>query len=183
MPAPDEKTSVGLVIVANLKPGIATMFGTPTIRSLFLVGAPMFFSFGLWNVLLLPFAIEVLGATEFEYGLQEGLTSVGFVLGSLFMAKYAPKLPLGTWIFVGSWVWASPGSCTAWPPASGWRIIWVTVSGFFNSPSSVARSVLLQRRRPARCAAACSRRSTSCATSSSCSAWPAPVWRSTSTSG
>ena len=34
------------------------LFGTPIIRSLFIVGAFMFFSFGLWNVLLLPFAIE-----------------------------------------------------------------------------------------------------------------------------
>ena len=35
----------------------------------------------------------------------------------------------------------------------------------------------------ARCAAACSRPSTSCATSSSCSAWPAPVSPTSSTSG
>ena len=49
----------------------------------------MFFSFGLWNVLLLPFSLEVLGATEFEYGLQEGLTSVGFVAGSFFMARFS----------------------------------------------------------------------------------------------
>ena len=32
-------------------------------------------------------AIKVLGATEFEYGLQEGLTSVGYVAGALFMAQ------------------------------------------------------------------------------------------------
>jgi hypothetical protein len=54
----------------------------------------MFFAFGLWNVLLLPFSIKVLGATEFEYGLQEGLTSVGFVAGSFFMAKFSSRLPM-----------------------------------------------------------------------------------------
>ena len=53
------------------------------LRSLFFVGALMFFSFGLWNVLLLPMSLRELDATEFEYGLQEGLTSVGFVIGSL----------------------------------------------------------------------------------------------------
>ena len=58
---------------------MVVLFGTPIIRSLFIVGAFMFFSFGLWNVLLLPFSLKVLGATEFQYGLQEGLTSVGFV--------------------------------------------------------------------------------------------------------
>ena len=68
---------------------MATLIGTPIIRSLFIVGAFMFFSFGLWNVLLLPFSIRELGATEFEYGLQEGLTSVGFVVGSFFMARFS----------------------------------------------------------------------------------------------
>ena len=42
------------MIVANLRSGMGTLFGTPIMRSLFLVGAFMFFSFGLWNVLLLP---------------------------------------------------------------------------------------------------------------------------------
>ena len=60
----------------------------------------MFFSFGLWNVLLLPMSIKVLGATEFEYGLQEGLTSVGFVIGSFFMARFGRRLPEPIWIIV-----------------------------------------------------------------------------------
>ena len=80
---------------------MATLVGTPIIRSLFVVGAFMFFSFGLWNVLLLPFSLEVLGATEFEYGLQEGLTSVGFVVGSFFMARFS--------------------SCCRSPSGSSWR--------------------------------------------------------------
>lgn len=50
MPVPDEEASVA-VIVANLRVGIATLFGTPIIRSLFIVGAFMFVAFGLWNVL------------------------------------------------------------------------------------------------------------------------------------
>jgi MFS family permease len=66
-----EKTSVG-VVIENLKTGVGTIFHTPMLRSLFLIGAPTFFAFGLWNVLLLPMSIAVLEATEFEYGLQEG---------------------------------------------------------------------------------------------------------------
>jgi MFS family permease len=46
MPVPDEEASVG-VIVANLRSGIATLFGTPIIRSLFIFGAFMFVAFGL----------------------------------------------------------------------------------------------------------------------------------------
>ena len=57
----------------------------------FLTGAPVFLSFGLWNVLLLPFALKALHATEFEYGIQEAVTSVGFVVGSLMMARFADR--------------------------------------------------------------------------------------------
>jgi len=97
MPTPDDDASVA-VIVSNLKSGMTVLFGTPIIRSLFVVGAFMFFSFGLWNVLLLPFTLKTLHATEFQYGLQEGLTSVGFVAGSFFMARFSSKLPEPAWI-------------------------------------------------------------------------------------
>ena len=109
----------------------------------------MFFSFGLWNVLLLPFSIPVLGATEFEYGLQEGLTSVGFVVGSFFMARFSSLLPEPTWIVLShDRRWASAASCTGSSSQVGVAIVMVMISGFFNSPSSVARSVLLQRNTP-----------------------------------
>ncbi|HET9435750.1 MAG TPA: MFS transporter, partial [Candidatus Limnocylindrales bacterium] len=147
MPVPDEEASVS-VIVANLKSGISTLFGTPVIRSLFVVGALMFFSFGLWNVLLLPFSIEVLGATEFEYGLQEGLTSVGFVAGSLFMARFAGKLPEPAWVVVAMVGMGVAGIFYALATSVPVAILLVTITGFFNSPASVARSVLLQRNTP-----------------------------------
>jgi len=143
----DEPTSVGLV-VANLKLGVKTIIGTPMLRSLFLLGAPVFFSFGLWNVLLLPMAIKVLGATEFEYGVQEGLTSVGFVVGSLFMARYAPRLPMGMWMTVGAVGMGIAGIIYGMSTTIGIAILWVMVSGFFNSPSAVARQTLLQRNTP-----------------------------------
>lgn len=147
MPTPDDDASVA-VIAANLKSGLATLFGTPIIRSLFIVGAFMFFSFGLWNVLLLPFTLEVLGATEFQYGLQEGLTSVGFVAGSFFMAKFSSRLPEPVWIIVAMTGMGICGVLYALSTQIGVAIVLVMVSGFFNSPSSVARSVLLQRNTP-----------------------------------
>lgn len=147
MPTPDDDASVA-VIAANLKSGLATLFGTPIIRSLFIVGAFMFFSFGLWNVLLLPFTLQVLGATEFQYGLQEGLTSVGFVAGSFFMAKFSSRLPEPVWIIVAMTGMGICGVLYALSTQIGVAILLVMVSGFFNSPSSVARSVLLQRNTP-----------------------------------
>lgn len=145
--APDSPTSVALVI-ANLKVGLRTIIDTPTLRSLFLLAMPLFLSFGLWNVLLLPMAIKVLGATEFEYGIQEGMTSVGFVLGSLFMAKYAGRLQMGTWMFIGSLGMGLVGIVYGFATSILGGIVWVTLSGFFNSPSAVARQTLLQRGTP-----------------------------------
>jgi MFS family permease len=143
----EESTSVG-VVVANLKAGVRTIADTPMLRSLFLIGAPVFFAVGLWNVLLLPMAIKVLGATEFEYGLQEGLTSIGFVAGSLFMARYADRLQIGLWVFVGYAGMGVAGIFYGLSPTIQIAILCAVVSGFFNSPSSVARQTLLQRNTP-----------------------------------
>jgi CRP-like cAMP-binding protein/sugar phosphate permease len=147
MPVPEDEASVG-VIVENLKSGVATLFGTPIIRSLFIVGAFMFVAFGLWNVLLLPFSIQVLGATEFEYGLQEGLTSVGFVIGSLFMARFARLLPEPAWIVVSLVGMGIAGIAYALATSVPVAILLVSISGFLQPPSSVSRSVLLQRHTP-----------------------------------
>ena len=147
METPDEDASVH-VVLTNLKTGVRTIWDTPMLRSLFLLGAPVFFSFGLWNVLLLPMAITVLGGSEFEYGIQEGLTSVGFVLGSLFMVRYADRLQTGLWIFVGTMGMGIAGVLYGLSPTIWIAIIWVMVSGFFNSPSAVARQTLLQRHTP-----------------------------------
>ncbi len=142
-----EDTSVG-VVVDNLKTGIRTIVDTPILRRLFLLCAPAFFAFGLWNVLLLPMAIQALGATEFEYGLQEGLTSIGFVVGALFMARYSDRLPIGNWLMIGYLGMGIGGVFYALSPTIGIAIVWVIITGFFNSPSSVGRQTLLQRNTP-----------------------------------
>jgi MFS family permease len=145
--AVEEPTSVGLV-VANLRVGVSTIWNTPTLRSLFIVIAPAFFSFGLWNVLLLPMAIRELAATEFQYGIQEGVTSVGFVVGSLVMARWSDRLPTGLWIFVGAFGMALSGLAYAGSPVIWVAIFFAILSGGFNSPLSVARQTLLQRHTP-----------------------------------
>jgi len=145
--AAEEPTSVGLV-VANLRVGISTIWNTPTLRSLFIVIAPAFFSFGLWNVLLLPMAIRELGATEFQYGIQEGVTSIGFVVGSLVMARWSDRLPTGLWIFVGALGMGISGLAYAGSPVIWVAIFFAILSGGFNSPMSVARQTLLQRHTP-----------------------------------
>ena len=147
MPEAEGDASVA-VVISNLKDGLGTLFGTAIIRSLFIVGAFMFVAFGLWNVLLLPFSIEVLGASEFEYGLQEGLTSVGFVVGSLLMARFSRLLPEPAWIVVSMVGMGVLGIGYALSTSVPVAILFVTLSGLLQPPSSVSRSVLLQRHTP-----------------------------------
>lgn len=135
-------------VVENLKEGVSTLVGTPLLRSLFLSGVPVYFSFGLWNVLLLPFAIDALHATEFEYGIQEGMTSVGFVVGSLVMARLADRFREGSWIVVATIAMGLAGILYGVATTVPMAIILVTISGFFNAPSSISRRVLMQRNTP-----------------------------------
>ena len=90
----------------------------------------------------------MLGATEFEYGLQEGLTSVGFVLGSFFMARFASRLVEPMWIVIGLAGMGLAGVGYAVSTNIPIAIALVMVTGFFNAPSSVARQTLLQRHTP-----------------------------------
>ena len=117
----EEDTSVKLV-VKNLRAGIHQLFRTPILKSLFLVQIIVLISFGLSNALLLPFAVKALSANEFQYGLQEGITSIGFVIGSLLMAKVFDRLQAGAWMAISYLGMGDPG-CNLFVP-------------FFNPPGN-----------------------------------------------
>ena len=147
MPKSDDTTTIG-VVVDNLKSGASYLWRTPILRSSLLLTVPILMSFGFWNVMLLPMAIKVLGATNFEYGLQEGLTSVGFVAGSLFMARFGDRLAEGTWIVAGFILMGLFGIGYGLSPNIQVAILMVTLTGFLNSPSAVSRRMLLQKNIP-----------------------------------
>src|SRR4029453_2636612 len=117
-----------------------------------IVFTPVLFAFGLWNVLLLPFAVGTppngLGGTEFQYGLQEGLTSLGFVFGSLLMAKYIDRLPEGTWMVISFTIMGIVGILYGLASNIWVAIILGTIPGFAQPPSSISRSLVLQRNTP-----------------------------------
>lgn len=142
-----EETTVG-VVVENLRSGAQYLWRTPILRSIFLTGAPVFLSFGLWNVLLLPMAIRELDATEFEYGLQEALTSVGFVIGSFFMARLGDRLAEGTWLVLGTILMGVFGVLYGLSPNVQIAIVFVMITGLLNAPQSISRRLLLQRHIP-----------------------------------
>lgn len=144
MEAAEEKTSAA-VVVKNLKAGLGYLFKNPTLRSVFLLAIPIAIAFGLANSLLLPFSTRALQANEFEYGLQEGLTSVGFVIASLLMAGYLNRWREGQWMTV-----ALMGMGLAAVIYSQMTVIPIAIavqmfSGFMNAPYSIARRLLVQR--------------------------------------
>lgn len=143
----EEDTSVALV-VQNLRAGVRQLLDTPVLRSLFSVQVVVLISFGLSNTLLLPFAMTALGATEFEYGLQEGLTSIGFVVGSLLMAKFFDRLHAGAWLAISFIGMGLIGVVYAGLESVPLAIALITFSGLFNAPSSIARRVVVQRHTP-----------------------------------
>jgi MFS family permease len=139
----------GLAAVGrNLAAGARLLADTPMLKSLFLVFALVFVSFGLSNSLLLPFAIKALGASEFEYGVQEAVTSVGFVIGSLWMARVSDRLREGQWIALGLIGMALAGIGYASMRTVAPAIAIIAVSGLINAPTSIARRLVIQRHTP-----------------------------------
>lgn len=145
--AEQEPTTIG-VIVDNLKSGTSYLLRTPILRWLFIINLPIMMAFGLWNVLLLPMAIKELHATEFEYGLQEGVTSIGFVMGSFLMARFGDRLAEGTWMVAGTVLMGVFGILYGLATSIPIAIVIVMITGFVNSPMSIARRGLLQKNIP-----------------------------------
>ncbi len=139
-----DETSVKAVF-ANLKTGVTYLTKNPALRSIFLLAIPVAVSFGLANSLLLPFAERALNATTFEYGLQEGLTSVGFVIASLLMAAYMNRWREGQWMVVGLFGMGISALVYSQLHSIPLAIGIMMLSGFLNAPYSIARRLLVQR--------------------------------------
>jgi len=136
------------VLFRNMRSGLQFLYGKPILRSIFILYPLICVSFGLSNALLLPFAIQALGATEFEYGLQEGLTSLGFVAASLLMARVADRLREGQWVtlgLIGTGVFSAVYASLSSVPLA---LVLVTITGFTNAPYSIARGLVIQRNTP-----------------------------------
>jgi CRP-like cAMP-binding protein/sugar phosphate permease len=146
-PAAEERTSAA-VILGNLRAGVHEVFNTPILRSLFTMQVPVLVGFGLVNCLLLPFAKRALGASEFQYGVQEGLTSIGFVVGSLLMASIFDRLREGAWIVISLLGMSLAGIVYSFLHSIPLAILVVTISGFFNAPSAIGRRLVVQRNTP-----------------------------------
>ncbi|GAB4579312.1 MAG: hypothetical protein Fur0022_20500 [Anaerolineales bacterium] len=139
-----ERTNIA-TITRNLGEGLKFLFRNQILRSIVFIGFIYALSIGIWNTMLLPFATVALNASEFEYGLQEGLTSIGFVLGSLLIARFADRLREGQWISLSLLGMGGFGIIYALSSSVPLAILLVTITGFMNAPYSVARRTLIQR--------------------------------------
>ena len=145
--APEDRTSVAIVL-SNLRAGVHELFSRPILRSMFGSQVPVFLGFGLINALLLPFAKRALGATEFQYGLQEGLTAIGFVAGSLLVATIFDRMREGAWMAISYLGMALACIAYSFLHSIPIAIAVITISGFFNAPSSISRRLIVQRNAP-----------------------------------
>jgi CRP-like cAMP-binding protein len=118
------------------------------LRSLFSLYLPVLIIFGLNNALLLPFARRALQATEFEYSLIEGLTTIGFVIGGFAMARLGSRLREGQWIAISFLGMALAGIVYSQLSSVTLAIVVGMAAATFNSPSVVGRQVLIQRQTP-----------------------------------
>lgn len=133
------------VVGENLKEGLKYLSDNSALRSLLIVSIPVLIGFGLWNSLLLPFAERALDATEFEFGLQEGLTSVGFVFASLLMARAGERLREGQWIAISYLGMGLVGILYSRVISIPLAIVLVSLVGFLNAPSMISGRLLIQR--------------------------------------
>ncbi len=146
-PPVSEKTSVATV-VRNLRAGLRFVVDTPILRSLFIVVVPIFAIFGLHNTLLLPFALRALGATEFEFGLQQAAESVGIAAGSLLMVRLSDRLREGQWLAISYLGMALAATAYSQSSVVAVAIVLVGLSGFINAPSYIGRQLIIQRNTP-----------------------------------
>lgn len=132
-------------VFRNLRAGMRHLFATPILRSLFLSCVPAFLGVGLLNAVLLPFMLRALGATEFEYGLVEALSSAGFVAGALLMARLGDRLHEGQWIAISYLSIGVGCALLAFSTNVPVAVLLYTVCGLVNAPNYVGRSLIIQR--------------------------------------
>ena len=142
-----ETTSIR-AIGENLRAGVRVVGDMPILRSLFIVAAPVFLSFGLNNTLLLPFALQELHGTEFEFGLQQAAEAVGIALGSLFMARLADRIREGQWLAISFLLMALASIWYSYVTHIAWGIFLIGLIGLVNAPSFIGRQLVIQRSTP-----------------------------------
>ncbi len=145
---PDVENTSVRAIGQNLRAGLQTVGATPILRSLFIVGGPIYLIFGLQNTLILPFSVRELQASDFHFGLQQAAETVGIAVGSLFMARLADRIREGQWLALSFLGLAVVGMLYSLSAVVSFAILLMGISGFVNAPSYIGRQLVIQRATP-----------------------------------
>ena len=142
-----ESTSIRAV-TENLKSGLGVVTNTPILRSLFIIAGPIFLLIGFQNTLLLPFALNDLHGTEFDFGLQQAAEAIGIAIGSLFMARLADRIREGQWLVISYVSMALFSIWYSFAHSMALGIFLTGMIGLVNTPSYIGRQLVIQRATP-----------------------------------
>lgn len=143
----DDTTNVRTVF-RNLRAGLSHVQHTDSLRSLFLVSFLAFVIYGVQISTRLPFTLQALNATEFEFSLIEVAEAVGFAIGSLILIRFMGRLREGQWLTI-SLVGIALASILFSVSSSVLTVIAVQLAlGCITPPSVVGRSLIMQRESP-----------------------------------
>jgi MFS family permease len=142
-----ESTSIR-AIGENLRAGLRVVATIPVLRSLFIIAGPIFLLIGFQNTLLLPFALNELHGTEFDFGLQQAAEAVGIALGSLVMARLADRIREGQWLVISYVLMALVSIWYSFAHSIALGIFLTGVIGVVNAPSYIGRQLIIQRATP-----------------------------------
>lgn len=143
-----EETNFAMVM-RNMRRGLDYLFSHRVLRAVLIIGFGIGFGSGVLNTLTLPFTITVLGASETAFGIQEALTSVGFVVGSFVMASFGNRLSERTWMFISITSLGLAALLYTFTNTVTLAVLFFAIVGFFNAPAIIAIRLLFQRKTPA----------------------------------
>ena len=110
------------MVVRNLKVGVHFLFGSPALRSLFMVSIPALVAFGLTNSSTAAVCAAGAARHRVRVRFQEGMTSLGFVVGSLLMARCVrPDARRARGLRSASSGWRWLGLLMPWQARLRWR--------------------------------------------------------------
>ncbi len=137
------------MVVRNMRKGLDYLFSHRVLRAVLSIGFGIGFASGVLNTLTLPFTITVLGASETAFGVQEALTSVGFVIGSFMMASFGNRLSERNWMALSITSLGLAALLYTFTNTVTLAVLFFAIVGFFNAPAIIAIRLLFQRKTPA----------------------------------
>jgi Major Facilitator Superfamily len=131
-------------VMAELAAGLSLVLGTPILAGVVIAAAVAMFGLGAANVVLVPFVVEDLGASEAWFGALEGAQVAAMVMAGTLVATFASRarptrLIAAGMLGLGVSVGAMAASGAAWQ-----LMILLFATGWFVTPVQASVTTILQ---------------------------------------